>query len=99
MKNVIITGSNGMIGGIILQNCLDRSDVAKVTSIVRRKSGISHPKLVEVVHKIFLIIHPSTDNSKIRTWHFIALALIRGKCLKRSSEKLRLTSLKLLQKH
>ena len=54
MKNVIITGSSGMIGGLILKNCLERNDVATVTSIVRRKSGMEHPKLLEVVHNDFL---------------------------------------------
>jgi nucleoside-diphosphate-sugar epimerase len=54
MKNVIITGSNGMIGGLVLQNCLSNPEIKTVTSIVRRKSGIKHPKLVEVIHDNFL---------------------------------------------
>jgi uncharacterized protein YbjT (DUF2867 family) len=53
MKNVIITGSSGMIGKLILQKCLKRNDVAKVTSITRRKSGINNPKLVEVLYNDF----------------------------------------------
>ncbi len=54
MKNVIITGTNGMIGNIILQKCLQRDDVAKVTSITRKSLGIYHPKLEEVIHDDFL---------------------------------------------
>jgi uncharacterized protein YbjT (DUF2867 family) len=54
MKNVIITGSNGMIGKLVLENCLNRSDVNRVTTIVRRPSGLQHPKLVEVIHNDFL---------------------------------------------
>jgi nucleoside-diphosphate-sugar epimerase len=54
MKSVIITGTNGMIGNLILQNCLKREDVAKVTSITRKPLGIYHPKLVEVIHNDFL---------------------------------------------
>jgi uncharacterized protein YbjT (DUF2867 family) len=50
MKNIIITGSSGMIGDLVLQNCLKRDDVGQVTSIVRRRSGITHPKLVEIIH-------------------------------------------------
>jgi nucleoside-diphosphate-sugar epimerase len=63
MKNVIITGSNGMIGKLVLENCLNRSDVNRVTTIARRPSGLQHPKLDEVMHNDFL------DYSKIET-HF-----------------------------
>jgi nucleoside-diphosphate-sugar epimerase len=61
MKNVIITGSNGMIGSLILNNCLQNQEVKSVTTIVRRKSGISNPKLIEIVHDDFL------DFSKIKS--------------------------------
>ena len=54
MKNVIITGSSGMIGGMVLQKCLESNDVKKITSIVRKTSGISHPKLNEIIHDNFL---------------------------------------------
>src|SRR5689334_5047941 len=43
-----------MIGGLVLQECLAREDVAKVTSIVRKPSGKQHPKLVELVHQDFM---------------------------------------------
>jgi nucleoside-diphosphate-sugar epimerase len=59
MKNILITGTNGMIGNLILQNCLKRHDIGKVTSITRKPLGIYHPKLVEVIHTDFL------DYSKI----------------------------------
>lgn len=59
MKNVIITGASGMIGGLILDYCLQREDVKQVTSITRKKSGLSHPKLREVLHENF------TDYSSI----------------------------------
>lgn len=54
MKNVIITGSSGMIGGLVLEQCLKRDDVANVTTIVRRTSGIKHKKLTEIIHQNFL---------------------------------------------
>lgn len=54
MKNIIITGTNGMIGNLILQMCLQRDDVATVTSITRKPIGISHTKLKEVIHQDFL---------------------------------------------
>jgi nucleoside-diphosphate-sugar epimerase len=59
MKNVVITGTNGMIGNLILQICLKRDDITKVTSITRKPLGFYHPKLVEVIHNDFL------DYSKI----------------------------------
>jgi nucleoside-diphosphate-sugar epimerase len=54
MKNIIITGTNGMIGNLILQMCLERNDVTTITSITRKPIGISHPKLKEVLHQDFL---------------------------------------------
>jgi nucleoside-diphosphate-sugar epimerase len=53
MKNIIITGSSGMIGALVLQKCLNSNDVNKVTSIVRKASGIKHAKLNEIVHTNF----------------------------------------------
>jgi uncharacterized protein YbjT (DUF2867 family) len=43
-----------MIGGIVLRECLNDTTIEQVTSIVRRPSGVSHAKLVEVVHQDFL---------------------------------------------
>jgi uncharacterized protein YbjT (DUF2867 family) len=54
MKNIIITGSNGMVGRLILEECLQSNAVAKVTIIVRRSLEIKHPKLTEVIHDNFL---------------------------------------------
>ena len=54
MKTVIIAGTTGMVGSIIQRECLDAEMVSEVTSIVRRPSGISHPKLKEIVHQDFL---------------------------------------------
>jgi uncharacterized protein YbjT (DUF2867 family) len=39
---------------LILNACLQRTDVNKVISIVRKKSGQTHPKLFEIVHQNFL---------------------------------------------
>jgi len=52
-QNVVLTGGTGMVGGIALRACLERADVARVTSIVRRPSGLAHPKLREIVHADF----------------------------------------------
>jgi uncharacterized protein YbjT (DUF2867 family) len=53
MKNVIITGATGMIGGIVVRHCLASDDVGKVTSLVRKSSGVNHPKLIELVCRDF----------------------------------------------
>ncbi|MFO0572247.1 MAG: NAD(P)H-binding protein [Polyangiaceae bacterium] len=53
-KRVLIAGSSGMVGGHALDICLERPDVARVTSIVRKRTGREHPKLLEVVHADFL---------------------------------------------
>ncbi|MCA8915615.1 MAG: hypothetical protein KDB90_09400 [Planctomycetes bacterium] len=52
-SRVIIIGATGMIGGLALQHCLDRADVAQVTILSRRPVGISHPRLHEVLHDDF----------------------------------------------
>lgn len=49
MKNVLITGATGMIGGLVLQECLQSTNISKVTSFVRKESGIKNNKLTEVV--------------------------------------------------
>lgn len=54
MKNIIITGSTGMIGSLVLENCLKSDDVNQVTVITRKKSGVKHPKLIEIIHDNFL---------------------------------------------
>lgn len=54
MKHVLITGTNGMIGQLILDLCLQRTDVATVTSITRKPLGIVHHKLREIIHTDFM---------------------------------------------
>jgi uncharacterized protein YbjT (DUF2867 family) len=54
MKNVTVIGGNGMIGNLILQSCLQKNEVAKVTSIVRKSTGRQHDKLNEIIHTDFL---------------------------------------------
>lgn len=54
MKKIIIAGASGMVGNVILRECLDSSEVSQLTSLARRASGINHPKLKEITHKDFL---------------------------------------------
>jgi uncharacterized protein YbjT (DUF2867 family) len=52
-KRLVIVGATGMVGGYALRYALENSGVGSVTSIGRRKLGISHPKLEEVLHPDF----------------------------------------------
>ncbi len=50
---LVIVGGTGMVGGYALRYALGLPAVERVTSISRRKTGISHPKLAEVLHHQF----------------------------------------------
>jgi uncharacterized protein YbjT (DUF2867 family) len=52
-KRLVIVGATGMVGGYALRNALENAAVGSVTSVGRRKLGISHPKLTEVLHPDF----------------------------------------------
>ena len=52
-KRVVIVGATGMVGGYALRYAVEHPRVARVTAIGRSTLGISHPKLVEVVHRDF----------------------------------------------
>lgn len=75
MKNAIITGATGMIGGLILDQCLESPDIGKVTAIVRKSTGISHEKLTEVIHmdfNDFSSIAPCFENQDI-AWYCLGV--------------------------
>jgi uncharacterized protein YbjT (DUF2867 family) len=61
-KRLVIVGATGMVGGYALRYALENSAVGGVTSIGRRKVGISHPKLKEVSHPDF------ADCSALADW-------------------------------
>ena len=50
---LVIVGATGMVGGYALHYALDHPSIGTVTVIGRRKLGISHPKLKEVLHRDF----------------------------------------------
>jgi uncharacterized protein YbjT (DUF2867 family) len=52
-KRIVIVGATGMVGGYALRYALENTAVGSVTSIGRKKVGISHPKLTEVLHRDF----------------------------------------------
>ncbi len=54
----IITGSTGMAGEGVLHMCLQHPAVEAVLIVNRRPSGISHPKLKEIIHADFYDLTP-----------------------------------------
>jgi len=51
---VVLFGATGMVGSGVLLECLDSPRVASVVSVSRSSTGVSHPKLREVLHRDFL---------------------------------------------
>lgn len=49
MKKVLIAGASGMVGSLVLEQCLSSSEITEVTSLVRRKTNHKSSKLREVV--------------------------------------------------
>jgi uncharacterized protein YbjT (DUF2867 family) len=52
-KRVVLIGATGMVGGYALRYALDHPRVAAATVISRRPTGITHPRLREVLHQNF----------------------------------------------
>jgi uncharacterized protein YbjT (DUF2867 family) len=47
MKKAIVIGSTGMVGTQLIQLLLESKEYSEIVSLVRRPSGITHPKLAE----------------------------------------------------
>ncbi len=58
---LVILGASGMVGGYALRYMLDHPTIERVTAIGRRKLGVSHPKLDEVLHQDFSIAVPQHE--------------------------------------
>ena len=52
-KRLVIVGATGMVGGYALRYALDHRAVGAATAIGRKPTGLSHPKLKEVLHQDF----------------------------------------------
>lgn len=51
---IVLFGATGMIGAGALIECLEDPEVEEVLAVVRRPTGRTHKKLVELVHEDFL---------------------------------------------
>lgn len=88
MKNIIITGTNGMIGSLVLQNCLKINDVNKVISITRKSTGIIHPKLTEIIHNDFLNYSEIREQLKNQQICFFCIGVYTGQVSKEEFYKI-----------
>ncbi|GAB3294235.1 Rossmann-fold NAD(P)-binding domain-containing protein [Hymenobacter tenuis] len=57
----IVTGATGMVGEGVLHECLNHPEVEQVLSVSRKPSGITHPKLREILHSDFQDLAPIQD--------------------------------------
>ncbi len=60
-NRLVVVGASGMVGGYALRFGLNNSLVRSVTSVGRKKLGITHPKLKEVLHQNFADCSPLAD--------------------------------------
>ncbi len=54
----IVTGVTGMVGEGVLHECLLHPNVSEVLVVGRKPCGVTHPKLKEVILKIFFDVAP-----------------------------------------
>jgi uncharacterized protein YbjT (DUF2867 family) len=54
----IVTGATGMVGEGVLHECLLHPDVEEVLIINRKPSGLTNPKLKEILHPDFFDLSP-----------------------------------------
>ena len=52
-KRLVIVGATGMVGGYALRYALDHPAVRSATAIGRKPTGLTHPKLNDVLHQDF----------------------------------------------
>lgn len=76
--NVVITGSNGMIGNLILQKCLHADQVNELTSFSRKSLQMTHPKLKEIIVNDFSNLEPYDESFKNIDLCFYCLGVYTG---------------------
>lgn len=71
MKKAVVIGSTGMVGAQLISLLLSSSEYSEIISLVRRPSGVSHPKLHEHV----------VDFDKPETWQSLVSGQVLFSCL------------------
>ena len=62
--NVIITGATGMVGEGVLLECMENPEVESILIVTRKPSGMSHPKIKEIIHQDFSNAEPIKEQLK-----------------------------------
>ena len=50
---ILLTGASGMVGGHILEYCLEENSITEVVSFGRKALDKNHPKLKHIVNQDF----------------------------------------------
>lgn len=75
---VIIAGSTGMIGSLVLNHCLNAQQINEVVSLVRKPTGLQHKKLTEVAIENFEDYSQHANIFKNVTSAFFCLGVYTG---------------------
>jgi len=78
MKNIIIAGASGMVGGVVLEECLQSSEIGEVLSLVRKPSGLNHQKLKEIVVSDFSDYSELSNHFKDKAAAFFCIGVYTG---------------------
>jgi uncharacterized protein YbjT (DUF2867 family) len=60
-KRLVVVGATGMVGGYAVRYALEHPAIGRLTVIGRKELGLSHPKLIEVLHRDFADCSPLTE--------------------------------------
>lgn len=75
---IIVTGATGMVGGLILENCLKSGQVELVISLVRRPTDVKDDKLTEVVETDFLNYESLSEHFENVDAAFLCIGVYTG---------------------
>lgn len=78
MKNAIIVGGSGMVGGLIVDYCFSTPEISNIRSLVRKKGKKSDPKLKEIVINDFTDYDSLQDEFKDIDIAFFCLGAYTG---------------------
>lgn len=78
MKKAIIAGATGMIGGLVLEHCLQSPEIERVTIIVRRPTGIADDKLTEIIHSDYNNYAAIEDHFKDKDVAYYCIGVYTG---------------------
>jgi uncharacterized protein YbjT (DUF2867 family) len=62
--HVIVTGATGMVGEGVLFECMENPLVESILIVTRKPSGVSHPKVKEIIHSDFSKAEPIKEQLK-----------------------------------